>query len=231
MAKNQNTIESLFNYLAFYSDLLPVLFFLFFWKKSKSNKGLWIIFAYIGYDYLTNTGIVYLPSIRPVRVFLYSAFTFVEYFLFAWFLYTVIKSKIFKKIIVSVSIAFIAFLIFYYLFAKAKSIDSIPIGIETILILIFSFYYLYEQIQDTETLFIYTKYPFWIIIGMLIYLSGSFFIYIYASYLPTKEIAKYWIFTNVFAILKNIFFAIAIIVNAGQSTKKPKDKFKMHTLN
>lgn len=231
MAKNQNTIESLFIYLTIFSDGLPILFFLFFWKKSKANKGLWIIVTYIAYDFLTNILPIYLPSNRPVKIFLYSAFTFFEYFLFVWFLYTVIKNRIFKKIIVSVSIAFIAFLIFYYLFAKAKSIDSIPIGVETILILIFSFYYLYEQIQDTETLFIYSKYPFWIIIGMLIYLSGSFFIYIYASYLPTKEIAKYWIFTNVFAILKNIFFAIAIIVNAGQSTKKPKNKFKMHTLN
>ncbi|MGZ4036474.1 MAG: hypothetical protein ACXVPQ_01525 [Bacteroidia bacterium] len=111
------------------------------------------------------------------------------------------------------------------------AIDSVPIGIETILILIFSFYYFYEQMQDTTNLFIYTRYPFWIVLGMVLYLSGSFFIYIYSSQLSQEEIRKYWIFTNIFSILKNIFFAIAIVVNASHSIQKSSKKYNLYPSN
>jgi hypothetical protein len=112
-----------------------------------------------------------------------------------------------------------------------RGIDSIPIGVEAICILIFAFYYLYEQMKDVSTLFIYGRYHFWIVLGMMIYLAGSFFIYIYASQLPEKLVAQYWIFTNIFSIIKNIFFTIAIFVNGSQSTKKNKRAYPAFTLN
>lgn len=73
--------------------------------------------------------------------------------------------------------------------------------------------------QDTETLFIYTQYSFWIVLGMILYLSGSFFIYIYASHLPDVQVGQYWVFTNIFGILKNIFFMLGIFLGAKQSMK------------
>ena len=85
--------------------------------------------------------------------------------------------------------------------------------------------------NDTTNLFIYSKYQFWIILGMMIYLAGSFFIYIFANQLAPKDVAKYWFFTNIFYIIKNIFFSIAIILNAKQPVKKPPMKFNVHSLN
>jgi hypothetical protein len=124
-------------------------------------------------------------------------------------------------LIIILSILFTFFIITYNLLTHVKAIDSIPIGVECILILIFSFFYLYEQMKDTDSLFIYSTTPFWIILAMMLYLAGSFFIYIYASQLPHKDVAKYWVLTNIFSILKNIFFSIAILVNAYQLAKKP----------
>ncbi|MDQ6609800.1 MAG: hypothetical protein M3Y85_08270 [Bacteroidota bacterium] len=95
--------------------------------------------------------------------------------------------------------------------------DSIQIGIETIIILSASFFYLYEQMNNTTTLFIYTKPAFWILLGIVLYLSGSFFVYIFANYLTPKELREYWIITNFFSILKNVFFCIAIYINAKPS--------------
>jgi hypothetical protein len=97
-------------------------------------------------------------------------------------------------------------------------LDSVPIGVETILILLFSFYYLYEQMNENDTLFVYSKYEFWIVTGFMIYLAGSFFIYIFAN--QTAEALSYWYFTNIFSILKNILFSIGIFV----SWKKAKSK-------
>jgi hypothetical protein len=103
-------------------------------------------------------------------------------------------------------------------------LDSIPIGIETILIFVFAFFYFFEQMNDTTDLFIYNKPSFWAVLGILLYLSGSFFIYIFANQITIKELGKYWIITNIASILKNILFAIAIYIQANQSQKKSSKK-------
>lgn len=230
MAKTK-TIENFFNYLAFYSHFLPVLFFFIYFRKSRGTSILWLVVIYDLYNYLTDLGLLYLNR-KAIRVFLYSYFTFFEYAFFTAILYFLIKNKGFKKIIIALSICFTAFIVLYNFLANLRGIDSIPIGVETILILIFTFCYLYEQMQDTETVFIYSKYSFWIVVGMMFYLSASSFIYIYISYLPDdKTRAQYWMFTNLFSILKNIFFTIAIIVNASQPHKKQAVKKGASLLN
>lgn len=182
--------------------------------------------CYEFYDYLTNLGLLYLP--HNAQKIIYPLFTFFEFFFFAAIFYKIVESKIFKKLIVFIGIFFIIFLFIYHLTAKITTIDSIPIGIETILILIFSFYYLYERMQNASNLFVYSLYSFWLTLGMMLYLSASFFIYIFITYLKSNnEVDFYWMFTNIFSILKNIFFTIAIIINAKQSSNKtlPKQQF------
>lgn len=223
MAKTKS-IENFFNNLDFYSNFLPVLFFLFYFKKSRGIRVFWLIVIYDLYSYLANLGLLYLDR-SPMRIFLYSFFTLAEYLLFSFILFYLIESKIFKKLILIIGLCFIAFITPYNLLVKIRGIDSIPIGIETLLILIFSFLYFYEQMND-ETTYVYNKFSFWIVFGMMIYLSGSFFIYIYGSHLPNeKDIASYWIVTNIVSVLKNIFFTIAIVIHArsAKKTKKPAD--------
>ena len=228
MAKTK-TIENLFNYLALYSSLLPLAFFVLYFKKSKGEKGLWVIVLYgLLVDFLISYLVGVLPH-TPLKAKLFASFTVFEYGFFSYFLYLHIKKPIVRKAMIIVSSAFIVFLLFYYSFFKIKGIDSIPIGIETILILLFSFYFLFEQMNDTTNLFIYSKFTFWVILGMLLYLGGSFFIYIFASQLNREEIVKYWIFTNIFSIIKNIFFVIAIAVQANQS--QTKNTGYLYTLN
>jgi hypothetical protein len=226
------TIENLFNDLASYSHFLPILIFLFYFRKSSRTRALWFVVIYDLYNFLTDLGLLYLTH-RPTRVFLYSSFTFFEYILFASVLYLVIKNASFKKFILLISICFTLFIVLYNLYVKVRGIDSIPIGVETILVLIFSFYYLYEQMKDTETLFVYSRYSFWIVLAVMLYLAGSFFIYIYASQLPDEEVGKYWIFTNIFSILKNVFFTISILINVKQtnSAKKKAFDYKFYPLN
>jgi hypothetical protein len=155
---------------------------------------------------------------NATNAFLYESVTITEYLLFALFIWVLLKSR---KVKLAIVIASVFYLIFYGLYSffvrKAFLAVTVPIGIETILILVFSFYYLYEQTNDTTTLFIYTKPAFWIILGMVLYLAGSFFIYLFSSYLAESELKKFWIVTNIFSILKNIFFCIGIYINAKPS--------------
>jgi hypothetical protein len=123
------------------------------------------------------------------------------------------------------SLAVIVYYYYYYfLLSKEPILDSVPIAIETLLIFIFSFIYFYEQLNDTSQLFIYNKPSFWAAFGVLLYLSGSFFIYILANQIDFRDFGKYWMVTNVASIIKNVFFGIAIYVASTQVLKKPYKK-------
>lgn len=156
---------------------------------------------------------------------LYDSFTLIECLFFCAFFYFQLKSQTSKKILrlccLVFTVCYIGFTIYAKIAMDTNSIptnqvvmDSIPIGVETILLLAFSFYFLYERTKDTTTLFIYNTYQFWIVLGIVLYLAGSFFIYIFCNYLSPAEVRKYWVVTNFFSILRTLFFALAIIYNS-----------------
>ena len=169
-----------------------------------------------------------IPNV-PRKKYFHSFITLFEYNFICLFFYLCIKNKYVKKAIIFSSVAFSLFLAIYTYSIKPARIDSIPIGIETILVLVTSFYYLYEQINNSEILFIYNEYSFWIVSGIMLYLAGSFFIFIYANEIPIESIGQYWMFINVFYILRNIFFIIGIVVFALQTkltNPQPKKLYK-----
>jgi hypothetical protein len=156
---------------------------------------------------------------------LYDSFTLIEFLLFSAFLFSQLKSIRSKKILIFTSCLFTVFyfgFILYtkvaldksYLTSKTVKIDSIPVGIEAIFILSFSFYYLYECTRDTTTLFIYNTYQFWVVLGIVLYLAGTFFIYIFTDSLNAADLKKYWVITNIFSILRTLFFVIAIVYHS-----------------
>ncbi|RZK04412.1 MAG: hypothetical protein EOO46_16645 [Flavobacterium sp.] len=162
-------------------------------------------------------------------VFLYKLFTFVEAIAFFAFLYYQLVNRKVKKIVIFAGIVFLLLSIFIsFVFNGAHIIDSVQIGVETIFILVFSFYYMYERMNDTSTLYVYSTFSFWTVTGMVLYLSGSFFIYIFADSLPKADVHKYWIVTNILSILKNLFFTI---VNSKPTKKISLSDYELSSLN
>ncbi|HEU0109771.1 MAG TPA: hypothetical protein VFQ73_02795 [Flavisolibacter sp.] len=166
----------------------------------------------------------------------YPVFTFVETLFFAWFFYHILEKISLKKKVRIITMLFSAGLLIYYYYtyyvlALRLQLDSVPIGVETILIFLFSFFYFFEQMNDTTSLFIYSKPSFWAVLGILLYLSGSFFIYIFANQISAKELAKYWVITNIASIVKNLLFVIALYIQANQYLKKPPRNYKLYPSN
>ncbi len=154
--------------------------------------------------------------------FLVSFTTLSEYFLFIIFIYINLKNLKLKKAIVVISILYLLFSIFYAVTVKIKTIDTIPIGIETIIILSFSFYFLYERMNEPTTDLIYNDYRFWIVLGMIIYLAGSFFIYIFSDQVDRQLFNKYLSLTYIFYALKNILFALGIWIHVKREPQRVK---------
>lgn len=189
-----------------------------FFQSTRKQKSLWVIICFAILTILTFFFGNYIPR-KYIRLF-YGITTLYEYSLFAFFILCNIVSKKFKRLILIGSILFISFLILYYTSASFKRLDSLPIGIESILILIYSSYFFYEQINNPNILFIYNDYKFWVVTGIMIYISGSFFIYIFANQIPEKELDLYWSFTYIFLGIMNILFSIGILILG----LKPKQK-------
>jgi hypothetical protein len=202
------TIEDLFIYLRFATDFFIVVLSLVSIKKIQSSKDLAAISFYCLFDFLFAVTIYFANIHHDVIAKLFALFTLVEYSIFSFFIWSHIKNPVFKKGMMYASLLFITFLVIYSLTTAYRSIDSIPVGFETILILVCSFYFLYEQMNDTTTLFIYSRYPFWFIAGFMIYLSGSFFIYIFANQVDKDILNEYWYLTNALYVLMILLFGV-----------------------
>lgn len=143
------------------------------------------------------------------RIYL-TVYTTFEYLFFFFFIYQVVLEPRFKRLMIFFSALFVAFECWFYFETNSKDIDSVPIGIETILILFFIVYCFYEQFRYNFSRFIYTNYWFWTIVGILCYLSCSFFFNILASSFEYDALQPYWYITFIFEIIKNLFFTFGV---------------------
>jgi len=128
---------------------------------------------------------------------------------------------------IALSVLFLLFMVSYTYYFESRSVDSIPIGVETILILVYSFYYFFEEMNNLDNLFIYSKPEFWIVTGMIIYLAGSFFIYVFANQVDRKTLAQYWFLTNAFYVLQMLLFTTGLIIYTRKQLKKSSNQ-KLH---
>ena len=221
------TIEDLFFYGVFAADLFIIGQILFFVKPLFSNKVLLGICFYCLFNSSANVLTTFLSP--QISYHILVLFTTIEYLIFAYLFSLIIENKGFRKIIIFLSLLFLIITIINFDFGKNKNFDSLSIGIETIFIMVYAFFYLYEQLNNLTDSFIYNRYHFWIAIGILIYLGGSFFIYIFADKVDSQILDDYWFLTYVFYIIKNIFFAIGI-ANLISQNKKPSTKLPTYSI-
>lgn len=92
------------------------------------------------------------------------------------------------------------------------NLDSWSNGIETLSVIILSIIFFYNQIIKPQTLFVYSTPIFWIVAGILIYKSGTFFLFLYFDTLEHSEKEDFkslYVINSAFLFIRNIFFAIA----------------------
>ena len=206
-----------------YSYLILPLCFIFIKAKFK-DKIIVLLALY---------GILFFALLFTYRIFesnsqnnyFQGAYTLLEYLFFSYIFWVNTHSKTFKKLIIIVSLLFSLYQFFYITSVKFEKLDSISIGIETILVFIYIFYFFYEFSKNTKDIFIYNHYGFWLAVGIMIYLGGSFFFYILINSLDENEIDKFGIMTYVAEIIKNLLFVFSIYMYK----KHPLNKTGIHS--
>jgi hypothetical protein len=201
-----------------YSDLLPILVTLLLIRKVR-ERPIWVIFLYNLYSLINNKIVLYYDQKHTEIYNLLYTFTLIEYILFALILFLLIKNKIIKKAILLLSAIFSVFCTYYIVSGNLIAFDSIQTSVECILVIIYCLYFFYEQLINPEVEFIYRSYKFWIVIALLLYLAGSFFLFVYAAKMKFEEKVEYWPILYVSGIIRNLLFAFAIYL----STRKTEE--------
>jgi hypothetical protein len=196
-------------FIVSYSYLIIPLCFLLF--KGKLKDRIPSVLALYGLLFCVWL-IYYKASPKDIRKYLQVAYTFLEYSFFTFIFWYNIRNKGFKIFILGASLMFIAFQIFFISSTTFIRLDSIPIGIETIFLFIYIFYFFFEFSKQIKDTFIYNHYTFWVAVGIMIYLGGSFFFYILINHLDTNEVEKFGKMTYIAEIVKNLLFAFSIYV-------------------
>ena len=227
-----NTISKILQNIASFSSLLPLILFFIFQRNNKS-KELRVISFYLIYAVLNDILAYYLFRIANLRpFFIYDIFDVVEFCLFSWFFYLIINNTKIKRLVIPLIVLFCIFSISLYIFLPGNnSFSSIIAGVESVLIISMCIYYFFDQLKDSNTLLIYASINFWIIISFLIYLSGTFFLYIYSdSRMNDKTFVKNYIIINSsFIILKGILLGIAMLMKPNK--KNNQNIFPEDSLN
>jgi hypothetical protein len=198
-------MEKLFYSILTYSFLLIPLFLLV--RKCKLSGIIVVLFIYGITFFLLNN--YYYDFPKKYRQLIQAVYTFLEYLTFSFIIWEGLKNKFFRKLIAVLCVLFLIFIICFNLLSGVNRIDSIPVGVESILIFIYSFFY-FRQFFTSPGLISFKSPGFLIIVGILIYLGGTFFFNIFANYLSVSEMHQYWWLTYIPEIIKNILFTVAI---------------------
>ena len=195
-----------------------MVFFLLFKFHSK-EKSLRVIFLYAVYCSVNEFLTIYFHVNHPENIFiLFSIFTILEFSFFCLFYFYITQDKKIKNLILPIWLLFLLFDgIDFFVINKMHDFDSISSGVETILIILMCIYYLVVQIKGSNNLLVYSTTSFWIIITFLIYLCGTFFLYIMAENMINNKAYRiqYLIINSAFNILKNILLSVAMLMKTS----------------
>jgi hypothetical protein len=213
----------LFRDIFIFSELLPVVFYLLFFRRNK-GEGLQVVFTYCLFSLAIEILAPLLNRTLSIgRFYLYASFTVVEYSLLTLFLYTSIRSKRQKIVPIVGSVVFFATTVANFLHNRTSSFDSLTASLEAILIIIYSILFLYEQIKDPSILFVYYTKKFWVVVAFFMYFSSTLFLFLYAASFTQIEHKYYWYINNIFDIIKNILFCIAFYMKKSKNPEYPVD--------
>lgn len=190
--------------------------FLLFIKKN-SLKETRVIFVFCLYSFTNDYFVNELYDNTKVVFFLLSFYTIIEFLTYSLLIFWSLHKKVLKKIILIIIPLFLIFSIYQYLTDTQYVIDSLSITVEYLILICFSLFYFYEQLATPQEKFVYTSFRFWIILGILIYSTGTFFFFLQSDKLTDAQWED-WSLINYFCtILKIIFFSVAILMKKDNS--------------
>ena len=149
---------------------------------------------------------------------LFAIFTVAEFSFFCCFYFYILPHNLIRRSVFYIWLVFFLFATTdFFLINNMDAFDSIAAGVESILIILMCIYYLFIQIRGANNSLIYSTTNFWIIITFLIYMAGTFFLYIMAENMLQNRAfqIQYLVINAAFNILKNVLFSVSMLMKSA----------------
>ncbi len=213
--------------IAYTSEYIPLIFFLFLFRKLKEEK-LRYFFIYICYEaFNTTLGLIINNHYKNVDAYEIQLriYNVIEFVLISFTLIDNLESPAFKKLISYSTIAFTAFCIYDYISSKHGFIDFDPVVVECIVMLLFLIYFLYEKINNDDSELLHETRTFWIAVAFFIYFSGNFFLFLFSRTMTKDKsfMVQYTLIFSTIVIIKNLFILIALLLKSKNRGKQEKN--------
>lgn len=196
-----------------------------------------VIILYILYSFGTDILTKFLDESNLITdtasKYLWGLFTIVEFSCFSLFFYFNLENSWLQRVIIIIIVVFTSFCLISLLsnFIIYGNLDTVPVTFQAIFVMTLCVIYFFEQIRNPNSLFIYSTAQFWIVTGILVYLAGTFFIYIYSWNLTQEELDKYWTINYFFNAVKNFLFGLGLYIHVkNQRKKSQKTEFNYYSL-
>ena len=212
--KNINTfpITIYLLYLSLFLGFLPIVISVFFQKKTRNLR---IISFYLFITLFTDLFLNPISKIYFNSPFVGAKiFTAVEFGLVSFYLFPLIQLKIKKSIFIVFSSIFAATVIIENFLINNQNFDSVSTGVSALLILILSIIYLFSRVSYNSNIEIFKiDPPFLIISSIIIYFSGTFFIYILTknNFLDENFRISYSLINGLVLIVRNLIIVVAFL--------------------
>jgi hypothetical protein len=213
-----NTLDIILQ-ISVFSELLPVIFYVLN-RKRINQKNLRVIVLLVSISFITDLISLYLVSIRKPNFTLYNSFILIEGVLLFYYFSLILKIKYMKHFIFILSVVYFLFWFYYLYNIGFKTYADLIISFENIAILILSLIYYFRQLRQTEDIVIYSNSHFWIVSAYLVYIAGTFFLFLYIPSLSLDEQQNYYWLNYIFVMIKTVMLCVAMFMKDPKQSKK-----------
>ena len=163
-------------------ELLAAIFATIFFKKYvRSNERYFLFFLWFTFI-MDATGVIRVQLFSLESKLLYSIFTVTGFLFYFYWYYTILKSKIFKRVALLSATLFIVITIITHIFPELKG-QGYAFVTASISLLVLTFFHFYQLLTGDEVLIVKYKLSFWISTALLLFYIGILPLMLLAEYI------------------------------------------------
>jgi len=199
--------------IAPFTIFIPLILSIFRIGLGGSNKvQRWLIVVILIYAITEFLFFFTGKYLHQNNLYLTHVFPVIEFALLVCFFRETLSKKAITILIISFTILSILNVLF---FENLNEFNTLARAVEALLLIIISLMYFYSLLRDLSEKYLEQSPLFWVATSILIYFSGSFFIFIYGNYImPSAKLSlTFWAIHALFSILKYILFTVALWIN------------------
>lgn len=149
-----------------------------------------------------------------------------EYILVSYFLSLIIQNNLVRNLLKLSIPPFVIYCLLDFFFSEKDSFRNLPVLIEFLLLIVTIIFVFFEKMKLNFQVPVYQTMNFWVLVGLFVYFSGTFFYYLLAEkyHRESERIRlELLIITSFVTILKNIILSVAVTVREPKETTEDYD--------